>query len=215
MRALLLEDEMGKSPCLRQGLAEGGFAVDIAIAGENWLTQARNAQYDLLVVDAGNGLGLADELRRAGSRIPILLLGDHAAQNGVGLLGRNSGDAASIAQVVTGTRMALRSSPAHAPAEWIRVGGLEIDLVRHRVSRGGRRVELTYKEFLLLSLLARRAGQVLSRAFIADQIWDVRFESNTNFVDVHIRRLRSKVDEPFDTRLIHTVRGSGYVLESR
>ena len=97
----------------------------------------------------------------------------------------------------------------------LRVADLDLDLVRHRASRDGRRLDLTPKEFLLLSLLMRRCGEVLSRALIADQVWEINFESNTNFVDVHIRRLRSKVDDPFRKKLIHTVRGMGYVLEDR
>jgi two-component system copper resistance phosphate regulon response regulator CusR len=97
----------------------------------------------------------------------------------------------------------------------LRVADLELDLVRHRASRDSKRLDLTPKEFLLLSLLMRKAGEVLSRAYIADQVWDINFESNTNFVDVHIRRLRSKVDDPFPDRLIHTVRGMGYLLEAR
>jgi len=97
----------------------------------------------------------------------------------------------------------------------LRIAGLELDLVRHRATRDGRRLDLTPKEFLLLSLFLRRRGEVLSRAFIADQVWDINFDSKTNFVDVHIRRLRSKVDDPFPTKLIHTVRGMGYVLEER
>ena len=97
----------------------------------------------------------------------------------------------------------------------LRVAELELDLVRHRATRAGVRLDLTPKEFLLLSLLMRRAGEVLSRAFIADQVWEINFDTNTNFVDVHIRRLRSKVDDPFPRNLIHTVRGMGYVLEDR
>jgi two-component system copper resistance phosphate regulon response regulator CusR len=97
----------------------------------------------------------------------------------------------------------------------LHVAGLELDLVRHRAMRDGRRLDLTPKEFLLLSLLMRKTGEVLSRAVIADQVWEINFDSNTNFVDVHIRRLRSKVDDPFPVKLIHTVRGMGYVLEER
>jgi two-component system copper resistance phosphate regulon response regulator CusR len=97
----------------------------------------------------------------------------------------------------------------------LEIGGLELDLIRHRAERDGKRLELTPKEFLLLSLLMRKSGEVLSRTYIADQVWEINFESNTNFVDVHIRRLRSKVDDPFPRKLIHTVRGSGYVLEER
>ena len=108
----------------------------------------------------------------------------------------------------------LRWGTDRAPMT-LRVAGLELDLVRHRASRDGKRLDLTPKEFLLLSLLMRKAGEVLSRAYIADQVWEINFESNTNFVDVHIRRLRSKVDDPFLTKLIHTVRGMGYLLEER
>lgn len=97
----------------------------------------------------------------------------------------------------------------------LRVAALELDVVRHRAARDSKRLDLTPKEFLLLSLLMRKAGEVLSRAYIADQVWEINFESNTNFVDVHIRRLRSKVDDPFPEKLIHTVRGMGYVLEAR
>jgi two-component system copper resistance phosphate regulon response regulator CusR len=97
----------------------------------------------------------------------------------------------------------------------LRVGGLELDLVRHRASRDGRRLDLTPKEFLLLSFLMRKTGEVLSRTYLADQVWEINFDSNTNFVDVHIRRLRSKVDDPFPVKLIHTVRGLGYVVEER
>jgi two-component system copper resistance phosphate regulon response regulator CusR len=99
--------------------------------------------------------------------------------------------------------------------EKLQIADLEIDLMRQRAVRAGRRLDLTHKEFLLLSLLARRAGEVLSRTFIADQVWDINFDSNTNFVDVHIRRLRSKLDDPFEKKLIHTARGRGYVLEER
>ena len=92
---------------------------------------------------------------------------------------------------------------------------LELDVIRHRANRDGRRLDLTPKEFALLSLLARRAGEVLTRTLIAEQVWDVNFESDTNVVDVHVRRLRAKADDPFDKKLIHTVRGVGYVLEER
>ena len=97
----------------------------------------------------------------------------------------------------------------------LRIADLEIDLARHRASRGGQRLDLTPKELLLLALLAQRAGEVLSRTFIAEQVWDMNFESDTNVVDVHVRRLRAKADEPFARKLIHTVRGAGYVLEER
>ena len=111
-------------------------------------------------------------------------------------------------------RSLLRRAPARQP-DVLRVGDLEIDLPGHRATRAGRRLDLTPKEFALLALLARRAGEVLSRTLIAAQVWDVNFDSDSNVVDVHVRRLRGKVDDPFDRKLIHTVRGVGYVLEDR
>jgi two-component system copper resistance phosphate regulon response regulator CusR len=106
----------------------------------------------------------------------------------------------------------LRRGPGRLP-DVFHIADLEIELVRHRASRGGKRLDLTPKEFALLSLLARRAGEVLSRTLIAEQVWDMNFDSGTNVVDVHVRRLRAKVDDPFDMKLIHTVRGAGYVLD--
>ncbi|MCA9219854.1 MAG: winged helix-turn-helix domain-containing protein, partial [Planctomycetales bacterium] len=111
-------------------------------------------------------------------------------------------------------RTLLRRGPAQQ-TEIVRVADIELDLVRHKATRGGERLNLTPKEFSLLSLLTRRTGEVLSRTLIAEQVWDMNFDSNTNVVDVHVRRLRSKVDDPFSEKLIHTVRGVGYVLEQR
>ena len=120
----------------------------------------------------------------------------------------------AFSELLARVRSLLRRGPARQP-ETIRVADLELDLVRHRASRAGQRLDLTPKEFALLSLLARRAGEVLSRTLIAEQVWDMNFDSDTNVVDVHVRRLRAKVDDPFDKKLIHTVRGVGYVLEER
>jgi len=120
----------------------------------------------------------------------------------------------AFSELLARVRSLLRRGPARQP-DIIRVADLEVDVVRHRASRAGVRLDLTPKEFALLSLLARRAGEVLSRTLISEQVWDVNFDSDTNVVDVHVRRLRAKADDPFDTKLIHTVRGAGYVLEHR
>jgi two-component system copper resistance phosphate regulon response regulator CusR len=118
----------------------------------------------------------------------------------------------AFSELLARVRSVLRRQMPREPLEKLRMGELELDLVRHQASRKGQRLDLTAKEFLLLSLLMRRPGEVLSRAFIAAQVWDMHFDPGTNFVDVHVRRLRAKVDDPFDNRMIHTVRGMGYVL---
>src|SRR5262249_22566852 len=120
----------------------------------------------------------------------------------------------AFSELLARVRSILRRGPPRPP-ETVCVADVELDLLRQRATRAGRRLDLTPKEFGLLSLLARRAGEVLSRALIAEQVWDMSFDSGSNFVDVHVRRLRSKVDDPFERKLIHTVRGVGYVLEER
>jgi two-component system copper resistance phosphate regulon response regulator CusR len=120
----------------------------------------------------------------------------------------------AFAELLARVRSLLRRAPGRQP-DTVHVADLELDLVRHKAARAGKRLDLTPKEFALLSLLARRAGEVLSRTLIAEQVWDMNFDSDTNVVDVHVRRLRAKVDDPFERKLIHTVRGVGYVLEDR
>lgn len=209
MKILLVDNESRNCDHLRKGLMQSGFAVDIAPGGEDGLDLACKADYDLLVLDDSSGVPFLTELRRSGKQTPVLFLSGQA-RKAVG----SGGDTDHPFDYLSGIETALRQNNPQ-PMNWLRIHSLEIDLVRHRVSRGGSRVDLTYKEFLLLSLLARRAGEVLSRPYIADQIWGINFDSNTNFVDVHIRRLRGKVDEPFEKKLIHTVRGMGYVMEDR
>jgi len=162
-------------------------------------------------------MGRFTEVRRSGHQSPVLFLADRGK-----VPPRAAGEAAehfllkpfAFSDFLARVRGLLRRGTESAPLIF-RVGDLELDLVRLRATRDGKRLDLTLKEFLLLSLLMRRTGEVLSRASIADQVWEINFESNTNFVDVHIRRLRSKMDDPFPVKLIHTVRGMGYVLEER
>jgi len=208
MRILLLEDERRTGAYLRKGLAESGFAVDVVPQNQMGLDLARRADYDLLVLNAMLGLPVFLELRRSGRQTPVLFL---AAETPGGCSGP---EPFAFSDFLNRVRSAVGWNGQHDSSE-LSIGDLEIDLVSHRVVRGGRRLDLTPKEFLLLSLLVRHAGKVLSRAVMADQVWGINFESNTNFVDVHIRRLRSKVDDPCDRKLIQTVRGSGYVLEQR
>jgi two-component system, OmpR family, copper resistance phosphate regulon response regulator CusR len=210
MRILLVDDEVRTAAYLRKGLTENGFAVDVAHPGDKGLDQARKADYDLMVVNSMPEWPAFSELHCSGKRTPVLFL----ASNGA-LQDRMDGRAKTWAFSEFLTRIHSALGWGQQEMERLQIADLEIDLMRQRAGRAGRRLDLTHKEFLLLSLLARRAGEVLSRAFIADQVWDINFDSNTNFVDVHIRRLRSKLDDPFEKKLIHTARGRGYVLEAR
>ena len=223
MRILLVEDDRKTAAYLRKGMRENGFVVDDAAEGVEGLHLASSREYDLIVLDVmlpgRDGWSVLEGLRSAGRRTPVLFL---TARDGVEdrVRGLNLGaddylvKPFAFSELLARIGSILRRGPARAP-ESIRVADLEVDAVRHRASRSGRRLDLTPKEFALLSLMARRRGEVLSRTLIAEQVWDMNFEGDSNVVDVHVRRLRSKVDEPFGRPLIHTVRGTGYVLEVR
>lgn len=223
MRVLLVEDEKKITSFLRKGLAESGYVVDVADRGDDGLHLARTIAYDVIILDVMlpnvDGWALLAALRREGKQTPVLFLTarDSVRDRVKGLeLGADDYLVKPFAfsELLARVRSVLRRGPARQ-ADTIRVADLEVDLVRLRATRAGQRLDLTPKGFALLSLLARRAGEVLSRTLIAEQVWDMNFDSDTNVVDVHIRHLRSKVDDPFERKLIHTVRGVGYVLEER
>jgi two-component system, OmpR family, copper resistance phosphate regulon response regulator CusR len=223
MRLLIVEDESNIAAFVRQGLSETGLIVDVAITGGDGLHLARTHQYDLAILDVMlpqlDGWSILKSLRAEGKQTRVLYL---TARDSLGdrATGQEHGaddylaKPFALSELLARVRSILRRGPFREP-ERIEVANLEIDLVSQRVSRAGKRLDLTPKEFALLSLLARRAGEVLSRTVIAEQVWDMNLDSDTNVVDVHVRRLRSKVDDPFETKLIQTVRGAGYVLEVR
>ena len=223
MKILLVEDEPKTVAFLRKGLTEHGFVVDAAERGDDGLHLALTHHYEAVVLDVMlpglDGWAVLAEMRRAGRTTPVLFLtARDAVDDRVRGLELGADDYLvkpfAFAEFLARVRSLLRRGAVRQP-ESLQVADLEIDLVRLKATRAGRHLDLTPKEFLLLSLLARRAGEVLSRTLIAEQVWDVNFESDTNVVDVNVRRLRAKADDPFDKKLIHTVRGVGYVLEYR
>jgi two-component system copper resistance phosphate regulon response regulator CusR len=222
MRILVIEDEVKTAKFLKKGLGEAGFVVDVASDGQDGLELAKNIEFDLIVLDIMlpglDGWQVLSGLRQAGRNTQVLVLTAlDAVHDRVRGFELGADDYLvkpfAFSELLARVRSRLRRKSATLQ-DVFRMADLEVDLIRHRATRGGQRLELTSKEFLLLSLLARRAGEVLSRTVIAEAVWDMNFDSDTNVVDVSVRRLRSKVDDPFPSKLIHTVRGSGYVLEA-
>jgi two-component system, OmpR family, copper resistance phosphate regulon response regulator CusR len=223
MRVLIIEDEVKTAAYLRQGLSENGFAVEVCTNGEDGLHHALLVENDLIILDVmlpkRDGWSVLSALRRAGRQTPVLFLtARDLVHDKVKGLELGADDYLvkpfDFAELLARLRTILRRGPARQ-AEELQVGDLRLDLVRRKAMRAGNRLDLTAKEFALLELLARRQGEPLSRTIIAEQVWDVNFDSDFNVLEVAIRRLRSKVDEPFPEKLIHTIRGVGYVLEKR
>ncbi|MBA4742324.1 MAG: heavy metal response regulator transcription factor [Azoarcus sp.] len=222
MKILIVEDEPKTGDYLRQGLTEAGFVVDLVRDGLDGLHAATTAEYDLIVLDVMlprlDGWGVLETLRRGGRELPVLFLTarDQVEDRVRGLeLGADDYLVKPFAfsELLARVRTLLRRGRAKEP-EVLRAADLELDLLRRRVLRGGCRIDLTAKEFALLELLLRRQGEVLPRSLIASQVWDMNFDSDTNVIEVAVRRLRAKVDDPFEPKLIRTVRGMGYVLDA-
>jgi two-component system copper resistance phosphate regulon response regulator CusR len=222
MRILIVEDEPKMASYLRKGLMEASFSVDTATDGKDGLFQALEEDYDLIVLDVMlpelNGLELLKRLR-ARKHTPVLLLtARDTVEDTVAGLESGADDYLAkpfaYAELLARIRALLRR-PAQATDTVLLVADMEIDLLKRRVRRGSTRIDLTAQEFALLKLFAERQGEVLTRAFVTSQVWDMNFDSDTNVVDVAIKRLRIKIDNAFDKKLLHTVRGMGYVMEDR
>ena len=223
MKILIVEDEPKAGDYLRQGLREAGFTVELVHNGVDGLHLALGGDHDLLILDVMlpglDGWSILRRLRAQGRTVPVLFLtARDAVEDRVQGLELGADDYLvkpfSFAELLARVRTILRRGRSTLEATSIRVADLELDLLRRRVTRAGRRIDLTAKEFGLLELLMRRHGEVLPRSLIASQVWDVNFDSDTNVIEVAMRRLRAKVDDGFETRLIQTVRGMGYVLEA-
>ena len=222
MKILVVEDELKTGDYLRQGLMEAGFIVDLLRNGEDGLHAALSEAYDLAILDVMlpgmDGWSVLKGIRNSGRELPVLFLTarDEVDDRVRGLeLGADDYlvKPFAFAELLARVRTLLRRGAKGKEAETLRASDLDLDLMRRRVTRAGKRIDLTAKEFALLELLLRRQGEVLPRSLIASQVWDMNFDSDTNVIEVAVKRLRAKVDDGFEPKLIRTVRGMGYVLE--
>ncbi|MBL1293763.1 MAG: heavy metal response regulator transcription factor [Thiotrichales bacterium] len=222
MKLLIVEDEIKTGEYLKQGLSEAGYVVDLVRNGMDGYHLAMTEPYDLLILDVMlpdvNGWWILKSLREAGKEAPVLFLtASDSVDDRVKGLELGADDYLvkpfAFAELLARVRTLLRRGAVPATELYLNIGDLELDLARHRVSRGGRHIRLTAKEFALLELLVRRQGEVLPRSLIASQVWDMNFDSDTNVIDVAIRRLRGKIDDQFEPKLIQTIRGMGYMID--
>lgn len=223
VKILVVEDEPKAAEYIRQGLSESGYTVEVADNGTDGLHSAANGDHDLVVLDVMlpgiDGFAVLSALRTS-RQVPVLML---TARDRIDDKVRGFDLGADdylvkpfqFPELLARVRTLLKRNQSVPVDPFVRVADLEIDPVRHRATRSGQRIDLSAKEFALLSLLAQKTGQVLSRTQIASLVWDIHFDSDTNVIEVAVRRLRAKIDDPFEGKLIHTVRGVGYVLERR
>ncbi|MFZ6048869.1 heavy metal response regulator transcription factor [Pseudomonas sp. CR3202] len=224
MKLLIVEDEPKTGQYLRQGMAEAGLATDLATDGLRGRELALSGAYDLIILDVMlpglDGWQVLRSLRQAGLQVPVLFLtARDAVEERVHGLELGADDYLvkpfAFAELLARVRTLLRRGAAPPQETSLELADLHLDLLSRRVERSGRRIDLTTKEFALLEFFLRRQGEVLPKTLIAAQVWDMHFDSETNVIEVAVRRLRAKLDDDFPTKLIHTVRGMGYVLEAR
>jgi two-component system copper resistance phosphate regulon response regulator CusR len=222
MRILIVEDERKVSEMVSRGLKAERYAVDVADNGDAGWAMANTYDYDLVVLDLGlpgmDGSELLRRIRARDTRIPILVLtARDATACKVESFETGADDYLTkpfaFAELVVRVKALLRRGPANQGSK-VRIGDLELDRISQQVNRAGQRISLTPKEYSLLDYLATHKGRVLSRTMIVEHVWDQSFEGLTNIVDVYVRHLRRKVDDPFPVKLIHTVRGVGYSIEA-
>ena len=226
MRILVIEDEPKLANYLRKGLTESGYVVDVASDGIDGAHLAVHGNYDLVLLDVMlpgiDGFGVLKALRQERDTPVLMLTARDQVEDKVRGLQEGADDYLAkpfaFSELLARVQALLRRGGAERSIQEVtafRVADLEVDLIRRKATRSGSRLDLTAKEFALLALLLRRRGEVLSRTVLAEQVWDMNFDSDTNVVEVAVRRLRGKLDDPFENKLLHTVRGMGYVLEDR
>lgn len=221
MRVLVIEDDRQVADFVVKGLKENGFAVDAAYDGRDGLFMAASEPYDVIVLDRMlpqvDGLSLLKTLRAADVEVPVLILSAMGEVNDrvEGL--RAGGDdymskPFSITELVTRVQVLLKRQVSHGSETLLQVGSLSVDLLTRRASRQGKDIDLKPREFQLLEFLMRHAGQIVTRTMILEHVWDYNFDPQTNVIDVHISRLRNKIDKGFSPSLLQTVRGAGYSI---
>ena len=224
MKLLIVEDQAKTGQYLRQGLSEAGFTTELATDGITGQHLALTGDYSLLILDVmlpgRDGWQILQAVRSAGLDIPVLFLtARDAVEDRVHGLELGADDYLvkpfAFSELLARVRSLLRRGSSTTQETSLQLADLRLDLIRRRVERAGQRIDLTAKEFSLLELLLRRQGEVLPKSLIASQVWDMNFDSDTNVIEVAIRRLRLKIDDNHEQKLIHTVRGMGYVLEER
>jgi two-component system copper resistance phosphate regulon response regulator CusR len=224
VRLLVIEDEFKLGEYLKKGLDENGYTTELARNGLDGQFRALQGDHDLVVLDVGlpgiDGFSILKSLRQRRKTPVLMLTARDRVEDRVRGLHEGADDYLvkpfAFPELLARVRALLRrSGPAQAETGLPKIADLELDLVRRRAFRGRQQLLLTSKEFALLALLVRRNGEILARTTIAEQVWDMNFDSDTNYVEVAVRRLRAKLDDPFTHKLLHTVRGMGYVLEDR
>jgi heavy metal response regulator len=224
MKILLVEDDKGIARFVKKGLLENSFSVDVAFDGEDGLFLALHRGYDLIILDIMlpkmDGIEILKRMRRTEIQTPVIFLTAKDSEKDI-VQGLNSGaddyitKPFSFNELLARIRALLRREKSSGFSPRLQVADLILEFDKHRVLRGNTRIELTPKEYALLELFMRHPGQIITRTMIAEKVWDYHFDSGTNIIDVHVSHLRNKIDKDFETRLLHTVKGVGYVLEDR